>query len=812
MANANLVQTNFTAGEISPKLLGRYDVERYKNAVAEMTGFIPQIQGGIKSTPTRRYLGDAKNASQACRLIRFVFSQNEANMLEFGHQYMRVWNQDRTQVMDGGSPYEIATVFDESELFNIEYVGNADTIFLFHQDHHPQRLRRFDNDNWVIDDAPFDPQPFIEQGHKPAQTLTLSAATVGTGRTFTAGGSAFLEGDVGRYISYLGGVALITGYTSATVVTCTIETAFDSTSIASGVWSLEGTPQVVCNPSADGELGETITLDLTTTELYESAITLTNATVSSPTTTFTTAVAHGYSSGNVVIVSGMVPIEYNGTYEITAILGNTFDVTYDPSPGGATTYGTVKKVASGAGSVNGWRSEDVGSFVSINGGLIEITVFNSATSVDGIVRQKMTSDIASQAGAWILNQPIFNSSNGYPRCGALYQQSLILAGTPEFPHTIIKSRTGEYLNFELGVNDDDAFMYTLDADEYNPILHLAKVKNQLLVLSSGAEHTVGGGVESPLTPTNTQVSNPSDYGCNEVRPVKVEGDLIFVTKTGKKVRALGYELQEDSYTSPDISKLSEHITGDGLVDMTYQQEPDSLLWAVRVDGTIVTACIDRQEGILSWCRQVPPTGQTYESIESIPNGQNADEVWCVVNTDSNRYIEAFDASTAYGLASAVSGSSGSPTTTITGLDHLDGETVEIVGDGVIVPSQTVASGQVTVPDAISEWVVGLPSHGYIKTLSPEFITQGGSAQGNNIRIGRITVQVLQTYAILIDGQFQDGRQFGDSLLDQPPPETTGLFNVGNLGWQKQGYIEIEQANALPCHILALILQTTVNTR
>ena len=227
---ADIVQTNFTAGEVSPRMLGRVDIERYKNGVQEMRNCKPLIHGGAKTLEMIRYNATAKNADRLCILMRFKFSRTEANILEIGHQYIRFFNADRTQVMDGGSPYEITTIYSESELRELEFAAAADTILIFHQDHPVQRLRRFANDYWVIDDAPFDPQPFSEMGHKPATTLTLSAATVGSGRTFTAGAAAFLAADVGRRITYNGGVALITGYTSTTVVTCTIETAFESTS------------------------------------------------------------------------------------------------------------------------------------------------------------------------------------------------------------------------------------------------------------------------------------------------------------------------------------------------------------------------------------------------------------------------------------------------------------------------------------------------------------------------------------------------------------------------------------------------------
>lgn len=811
----NLVQTNFTAGEVSPRMLGRIDVERYKNGAETIENFIPLIHGGIKSAPMLRYNATAKFSNRTCRLIRFEFSKTEANMLEFGHQYIRFFNQDRTQVMDGGSPYEITTVYDETELFEIEYVGGADTIFLFHENHPVQRLRRFANDNWVIDAAPFSPQPFVEQGFKPAATLTLSAATVGTGRTFTAGSAVFLESDVGRRITYQGGIALITGYTSTTVVTCTIETAFGSTSIASGVWLLNGTPQAVCTPSANGTIGESITLSLSTGVVYGGRLTITGATfdggASPPEITFTTAASHGFGA-DVVVVDECLPAAYNGTYELVSLpSGTSFVVNYAPDPGALTAGGTVRRIVAST-PTNGWRSDDVGKFVSINGGLIEITSYTNAVSVSGIIRQAMTSDVGAQAGAWTLKSAIWNSDNGYPRSGTFFQQRLVVGGSPAYPHTIAASRTGEYLNFELGLADDDAFMFTLDVEEYDPILHVTKSKNQVIALTSGNEFTLTGGIEAPMTPTNVQVSNPSDYGCNAVRPLRVDNELIFVNRTGRKFRALGYRLEQDSFSSVDLTKLSEHITEGGVTDLAYQQEPESIVWAVRSDGVMVTMSIDRQENVVAWARQT--TDGEFESVEAIPSVSGGDEVWCVVKRTINgstvRYIESFDDEAPYGLHSAISDTSGPGAATWSGLSHLNGETVDIVADGVVMPQAVVAGGQITLDRTANAVYIGLPSRGYAKTLNPEFVSQLGSSQGKNVRISNVTLRMLQSVAVEINGQYVDLRRFGSGLLDQAPPTFTGDIDVHSLGWYRNGYVEIRQANALPLHVLAMIIQVTVN--
>lgn len=724
MAGINILQTNFTAGELSPRMLGRVDVERYKNGAETLENVLPLIHGGVRSMPALRFNAEAKHADRKCRLLRFEFSKTESAILEFGHEYIRFFNSDRTQVMDGIVPYEIATLYQESELFEVEFVGGADTIFLFHENHPIQMLRRFDTDYWAIEDAPLDPAPFAERWTYTSSDLVVTVPTVGTGRTLSTLAS-WLAADVGRRVQAFGGTALITGYTSTNDVTATIENAFPTTLFTQYDWKIFGSPMTTCTPSAAGTLGTTISLTL---------------------------------------------------------------------------------------SAAGWRAADVAKHVSINGGLIELHTFTSTTVMQGTVVQEMESAVAAQAGAWKLMGPMWNSEDGYPRTGTFFQQRLIAGGSPAFPHTICGSVIGNYLNFQIGTDDDAAFVYDLDATEYDPVLHLSKLRYALLALTSGNEFTLTGGVEKPITPTNVQVDNPTNYGCNDVRPARVGNELIYISRTGKKLRAMGYNFENDSFASPDLSKLSEHITGDGIVDLAYQQEPESVLWCVRSDGVMVSMTIDREEGVMAWARHT--TDGVYESVATVPTTSGIDEVWVSVKRliDGNyvRYIESFDSSVNYSLHSAVAGNVGTPANVILNLDHLEGETVAVIADGAVMEDRVVSGGQITIERDCITYAVGLPSTGYVKTLNPELLTQQGSAQGAHLRIGKIIARVLDTACLTIDDQYRDMRQFGDSLLDVAVPTFTGDIDVTSLGWKKRGYVEIEQSNPLPFHLLAIIMKVTVS--
>ena len=89
--------------------------------------------------------------------------------------------------------------------------------------------------------------------------------------------------------------------------------------------------------------------------------------------------------------------------------------------------------------------------------------------------------------------------------------------------------------------------------------------------------------------------------------------MILVQSQGRKVYALGYDLNVDGYTGSELSILSWHIfEGRAIVDMAYQKEPDSLLWFVLEDGTCAVCTYNPEHEVIGWSRQEYP-----ESVKSL---------------------------------------------------------------------------------------------------------------------------------------------------------------------------------------------------
>jgi hypothetical protein len=722
MPKVTLTQTNFTAGELAPRLLGRVDIARYQNGAKTIENAHPVTHGGCRRRPGTLFVAAAKNANKTARLIPYVFSRDQAYMLEFGDQYLRVFKDGGQIESSPGVPYEIATPYTEAMLPDLDYVQGADTMFIAHPSVAIYRLRRFGHASWDMSAAPFSVTPFDEIGVNPATTCTLSSAAVGSGRTFTAGAASFEASDVGREIWSSAGVAKITGYTSTTVVTATITVAFQSTSLASGAWTIAGSPQTTCTPSAKEPIGASITLTL---------------------------------------------------------------------------------------GAAGWRSADVGKFVRINDGLAQITGFTSATIVNATIKQALTATVAAPALAWSLEASVWGGANGYPRAVTLHEQRLIAAGSDGFPQTIWGSSTGIYLDFTLGTADDDAFSFKIASNQVNPITHLGQIK-QMLVLTYGGEFSIEGGVEKPVTPTNVQVKSQSSYGCNGVRPARIGNELLFVQRSGRKVRAMSYQYTSDAFGSPDLTVLAQHITESGIVDMAYQQEPDSLLWCVRDDGVLVSLTVEREQDVVGWARHT--TDGLFESVATIPVA-DGEQVWAIVKRTINgstvRYVELLDDTV--NMDCTVLGNEPLGSTVWSGLDHLEGKTVDIVADGAVMEQQVVTSGQITLERAAVDVEIGLHYESLIELLDIEINSSAGSAQGNAVRTGEAIVRLLESSGCDIQGQPIPFRRFGAGVLDQPVQPFTGDKRIELLGWQRTGgSVTIRQTQPLPMHVLAVIRKISVN--
>lgn len=712
-------QTNFTAGELSPKLYGRVDIAKYGNGVALLQNMIPLIQGGAISRNGTRYVSPTRyGALSNSRLIPFVFNRDQAYILEFGERYIRFY-RDGAMIMDEDDPslpYELVSPFSADMLDGLDFAQQSDTLIMVHQEVTPYRLQRYGHAKWQFEAIPFVSIPTSETGYTPfafasvdtsptagqsidvGDTVNIYCYTLDSDGVTKVDAHEFIDSDVGRRITFPGGLVVeATLFTDNSNLKATVK---NSPGVVVGprlyearTWTIEGSPQASLKPSATGPVGTAITMQSGGAGTSGAAVNIAASGFSTPASSLypspvsygtpkyglfaywdgynyfiylqiETSAVHGLSDGDSFLLSGFTAYggadDINGVYKVRKVLSTTkiltskvfrdtyVDTTKLNAAGAAGSYGTVQQVTATGASFPTFRHDDVGGMISINGGFARITGIITPSKIDAVVTKELSSTTTAVKNSWVLSLPSWSDGFGYPGAVTIATQRLIFAGSPSYPNSIWMSRVAEYYNNDLGVDDSDAINITISSKEVVDIRHLTE-NSGIVVLSTGGEHAILGGVERPVTPTNVQIKAQSAFGCSGVQPVRIGAEIFYPQRSGLRIRAMSYQYSSDSYNSPDISALSDHLLVDGIKAMAYQQEPYSVLWVVTNAGELKSCTIDREQNVIAWARHNSGNG-VFESVACIPNGDE-DQVWFIikrtikdasdVDTDV-RYIERFD--------------------------------------------------------------------------------------------------------------------------------------------------------------------------
>lgn len=754
MAKASFPFSNFTAGELSPRLDGRTDVSKYFNGCKTLQNFVIHPHGGASRRPGTKFVREVKTSSNFTRLIPFEFNVTQAYILEFGENYFRI-HKDGGTVISGGNPVEVATVYTSAQVSEIKFTQSADVMYLVHPSHPVQKITRTSHTAWTISEVNFLRGP-MQDSNTTDTTLTANNRTGSV--TITASTSTFVATDVGRLVRLHDGFAKITNFASGTSVTATVQ------------------------ENADGRTELMPSYTATTIRFYEGDPSSTGLEHNDRMTdTAGNFIVEGFKVGQKVTITGAS----NGGNNVTnaLIVQVTADtILFSPS---------VDLV-----------NEAAGQSVTINGVL--------------------EADKNFSLGA-------FSATTGHPAAVSFYEQRLVFANTTAQPQTIFFSVAGSFEDFNDGINPADALIYTIGSNQVNVIRYLASGR-VLIVGTSGGEFAVSAsGTTEPISPTNAQIKRQANYGSANIQPIQVGNVTMFVQRASRKIRELVYNFDEDSYQAPDLTVLAEHITESGITELAFQQEPDNVVWCVLTNGKFVGMTYRREENVVGWHEQIiggsfGSGNAVVESVAVIPGDLNEDEVFLVVKRTiggaTKRYIEFFsnfdfgsDVQDAFFVDSGLT-YSGSAATTISGLDHLEGQTVSILANGATHPDKTVSSGSVTLDRSVTKAHIGLSYNSTLQTMRIDAGGTEGTAQGKIKRIHDITLRLFRTVGIQVGSSETDLDRIpfrsSANAMDQALPLFTGDKEVEfRGGFDNDGFIVVKQNQPLPATILAIFprLQT-----
>ena len=360
--------------------------------------------------------------------------------------------------------------------------------------------------------------------------------------------------------------------------------------------------------------------------------------------------------------------------------------------------------------------------------------------------------------------------------------------------------------------------FTLAADQVNGINWMIP-RESLILGTSGAEWTIGSqNPDSALTPLNPKAVRHSTYGSADLQAIAVNNVVLFPQRQARKIRELVFSFELDNYVAPDMTVLSEHITETGIVDMAYQSIPDSVLWTVLACGNIANMTYNREQDVVAWHRNV--TDGSFESVAIIPGTE--DEIWVSVlrNIDGSdvRYVEQFqprdygdDQDDAFYVDSGFTYDS-TPTTTITGLDHLIGETVYVLGDGLLQDSKSVGTdGSITI-DSASTVQVGMP---YTSTISPMRLNvplQDGTMMGRTKIIRELGIRFHETSTCKAGPTIANASTLAFGTTKYPAPYSGDYPLTWRGSYETEANIVLFTDDPLPMTVLSLMPRYEVNSR
>lgn len=411
---------------------------------------------------------------------------------------------------------------------------------------------------------------------------------------------------------------------------------------------------------------------------------------------------------------------------------------------------------------------------------------------------------------------------GYPRSVCFHEQRLWFGGTKLQPNTIWASAVGDYENFRLGAFDSDSLAFTLAAQEGSAIQSMVSHES-LVIFTQSEEWTAATSQQTIITPSNIFVRRQSRFGSAHKQAFIAANNLLFLQRGNRKLRQFTHGAAGGEGQASDLSVLAEHITIGGIKQLAFQQQPDPIVWMIRNDGVLISMTYEPDQSVIAWARHTSGSG-LFESVAVIYGADgDADQVWFVVNRGGTRSIERFDPSHFSKLeqgtfdklvyVDCAKMAEGTNLTSLTGLNHLNGQSVAILAGGGVEPLQTVTSNQVTGIPAASVIIAGLP---FTSRLQPSKIEVGmadGTSQGRKHTSKRATVNLWKTYgAQYADSPAADENNWFEILnrsteTNSGSPEQlfTGLVDINNLDAHRTSVdLTIRQTLPLPCNVLAII--------
>lgn len=602
---STISQRSFSGGEISPQIQARVDFQKYQTSLKTMRNFIALKQGGAQNRGGTEFGAEVLDSHGIQRLIPFDAGNGAAYALEFGDQYFRIY-KNNVLIKDPALVFTVTNfTWSPAKVFGTGTPGGIVSFSGFNDalgavlNGRDLKLGSISGGGYPVlnmDGTPF--VPAITPAYTSGGTLN-GILQVFTGDGVFAG--PILEEDLFDF-KYAQSVDVLTmvhpeyepieilRFSDTNWVVRGFGQAFDSPGFA----RLSGVTNI-------GTAGST-TYDYVATGVYG-----------------------GIESG-VFGPGGPTPNSYRDTVTGNATLSSTnFNRITRTTPSVGTgqvtpdSYNLYKRAASG---IYGYIANFTG------------TTFDDI----GLVPDE---DIQPPS----IKYPYinFNNTDDHPSTVAYAQQRRFFGGTNNNPEGVYGSDIADYQGFytKTPVTDSTSIAFRAAGRKFNPVKHILDLSK--LILMTASSEIVVNPDGSVLTPTNINIKTQSYNGSSDLQPIIINESALYVQEKGNIVRDLLFDFNIDGFSGNDISILANHLfEGYTIVDWCYQQVPNSNVWAVRSDGTLLCLTYLREQQVLAWSRHDIGGNGLVKSCCAV-SGTDQDDVYFLVERTINgvpkKYVE-----------------------------------------------------------------------------------------------------------------------------------------------------------------------------
>ncbi len=640
----------FTAGELTPWLSTRYDLQAYQRGAARICNFQVLPYGGIQFRPGTEYVGRAGAAE--VRLFPFCYAEGDNLMLEFTPGCMRVYRDAALLKTAEGDTYTLATPWTSGrELSSLHFTQVNDVVYVCSPTQSPVLLSRYADDAWEIRQPDFESMP---RETYAVQEGVLSVLFDQDGKTarlsIEGGGQHFTPGMEGREC-LLADATVPARYLFCNAVQNTNAAAAPDLSKSS---LAKGKAFYQKDEGADIHYFYYCIRDFSPADFNGSQD--------------MADYPYYFQPGIMRLDETQQPYEVSRDWELSTIetwaanweIWRSYD-TPDMEPDFRLWSWTRIKSFSQSEyetrqnwSISGseerpcrlvlvCRSSSNASLLAaylqfrVHAGTREykfcITEVEDATHARAELRRTYLGHPLSFATrSWSFGA--IGSRNGYPAFSALFQGRLWLGGMRGLPTTLLASCTDDYYNFRAGSNDDDALHLSIMGGDQNRICWLCATR-QLLVGTSDSEWGVSSGNGAVISPSSVAFHRQSSVGSAPLPAQALENTILFVQHGGRRMREIAYRLESDGFSATDISMLAEHLFETGVREWCVQRGSNFNVWVLMNDDSLAVLTINLEQQITAWQR-VSTLGRKVLHLAALPGAASLDdEVWMVVQLDSD---------------------------------------------------------------------------------------------------------------------------------------------------------------------------------